>query len=167
MGPSCLTATAAIVDTAHVAAQEAATLRSTMVRRVEWRILRVLDEVAAARAASHAGDMDEALRSPPFAAAGLEGLQLRFYPIGYRARSDESCGFFLVCPAGLHVKCRAFVGDATKTFEHTYEEQEPFGRGSFCRLADKVKEDGSVLCGVEFLEVRKTLDTEVRGGPFG
>jgi len=165
-----IVASTRVVDVAQAAAREISTLRATMVRRVEWRISRVTERLAAAReAATTIGD-DEALEplcSPPFAAAGFEGLQLQLYPLGYRPRGDESCGFFLVCPRGLFVKCRAFVGDSSRTFEHQYDAREPYGRGSFCRLSDKADGDDCVVCGVEFLEVRQEQTAQVRGGPFG
>mmetsp|Transcript_84401 Transcript_84401/g.243635 ORF Transcript_84401/g.243635 Transcript_84401/m.243635 type:complete len:680 (-) Transcript_84401:216-2255(-) len=171
-GASEITSSLRITDAAQAAAKEAAALRATMVRRVEWRIAHVSERLAAAReaAALRSGDDEEALEplcSPPFAAAGYEGLQLQLYPVGYRPRGDESCGFFLVCPRGMFVKCRAFVGDAVRNFEHQYDAREPYGRGSFCRLADKVDGDDSVVCGIEFLEVRQEQTAQVRGGPFG
>jgi len=109
----------------------------------------------------------EPLCSPPFAAAGFEGLQLQLYPLGYRPRGEESCGFFLVCPKGLYVKCRAYIGDQVRNFEHQYDVREPYGRGSFCRLADKADADDCVVCGIEILEVRQEQTTQVKGGPFG
>mmetsp|Transcript_53493 Transcript_53493/g.148284 ORF Transcript_53493/g.148284 Transcript_53493/m.148284 type:complete len:763 (-) Transcript_53493:107-2395(-) len=166
--PSTLSATLLVADAARAAKGEAALLRSALARRVEWRIARASERLAAARTAAAGGDgTSEPLCSPAFAAAGLEGLQLQLYPLGYRTRSDETCGFFLVCPRGVYVKCRAFVGDASRTFDYQYESREPYGRGSFCRLADKIGDDDSITCGVEFLEVRQEQSSEVRGGPFG
>lgn len=152
-------------DPQHAAQREVAALRSSMVRRVEWRMTRVLDRVKRARAAVSI-DGDEAFEpvlSPTFAAAGVENLQLQMYPVGYRTRSDESCGFFLVCPRGVYLKVKAFVGNTSRVFEHTYTTREPFGRGSFCRLEDKVDEDGCVICGIEILEVRQDFVTQAKG----
>lgn len=164
--PAGLRGSAAVVDTAQAAAREAQTLRSSMIRRVEWRISQVAQHIAAAKAA-RSDEVLEPLISPPFSAGGLDGLQLRFYPTGYRAQTDGSCGLFLLCPPGIHIKCKAFVGDVVKVFENTFEEREPYGRGSFCRLADKLAEDGSLVCGIELLEVRNVLTAEIKGGPFG
>jgi len=107
------------------------------------------------------------LCSPPFSAAGFDNLQLQLYPLGYRPRGEETCGFFLVCPKGLYIKCRAFIGDQVRNFEHQYDIREPYGRGSFCRLGDKADADDCVVVGIEFLEVREEKTTQVRGGPFG
>merc|ERR1719218_400583 len=65
------------------------------------------------------------------------------------------------------MKCRAIVGDQVKTFEHQYTEREPFGRANFCRLIDKAGNDDCVVCGIEILDVRQELTTQVKGGPFG
>lgn len=169
-GQPALVASVQMTDAAQAAAKEAALIRSTMVRRVEWRVSRITERLAAAREAGSSMGDDEALEpllSPPFAAAGFEGLQLQLYPLGYRPRGDEACGFFLTCPKGMYVKCKAFVGDNVRNFEHQYDTREPYGRGSFCRLIDKVDADDCVVCGVEFLEVRQEQTTQVRGGPFG
>lgn len=168
--PPSISATMRLADAEKVAAREVALFRSSMVRRVEWRVSRISERLAAARSAANSKGDDEALEpivSPPFAAAGLEGLQLQLYPLGYRPRGEESCGFFLTCPRGVYVKCKAFVGDAIRNFEHQYDDREPYGRGSFCRLSDKVESDDSVLCGIEFVEVRLEQTLQVRHGPFG
>lgn len=158
-------------DAAQAAAREATSFRSSMVRRIEWRITRVSERVAAARAASNSIGNDEALEpivSPPFAAGGFEGMQLHLYPLGYRPKGEDMmCGFFLLCPKGMYVKCRAFVGDAVRNWDHVFAEREPYGRGSFCRLVDKADGDDSVVCGVELLEVRMEHTSQVRHGPFG
>jgi len=169
--PPQMTASLDIENAAEVAKKETAMLRASMVRRVEWRVGRVSQRIAEAKDASLTVGDDEALKpllSPPFAAAGYENLQLQLYPLGYRARNDEAtCGFFLVCPKGLYVKCKAFVGDQVRVIEHHYDTREPFGRGNFCRLAEKIDADDSVLCGIEILEIRQETTAQVRGGPFG
>lgn len=163
--PSCLKPSSAVCDSAHAVALEAAALRSMMVRRVEWKILQVPDYIGAA--AKGEEDGLEPLVSPLFSVAGMDNVQLRFYPKGYRSVTEGACGIFLVCPGGYRIKCRAFVGNHAKLIEHTYEEREPYGRGAFCRLIDKLNEDGSLTCGVEFEEVRTTASSACRGSPFG
>lgn len=168
--PPGFAASVRIADAAQVAAREVTALRSSMVRRIEWRVARVSERVAAAKHAASSMIDDEAMEpivSPAFAAGGIEGLQLQLYPIGYRSRGEESCGFFLTCPRGTYVKCKAFVGDAVRTFEHQYDVKEPFGRGSFCRLLDKAEGDDCIVCGIELLEIRQEATLQVRGGPFG
>lgn len=174
-----LTSTFQMTDAARVATREADKVRSSMVRKIEWRIVHVSERISAARAAASSGHAElealEPLLSPPFSAGGLEGLQLQLYPLGYLRRDDvtpsshyeEKCGFFLVCPRGVYMKCRAFVGDQVKVFEHQYTEREPFGRAQFCRLIDKAGIDDAVVCGIEILDVRQELTTQVKGGPYG
>jgi len=168
--PPCLTASVKFADAVQAAAREATAVRSLMVKRIEWRVSRISERVAAARAAANELGAEEAwepIVSPPFAAGGFEGLQLHLYPLGYRAKGEETCGFFLLCPKGMYVKCKAFVGDAVRNWDHHYADREPYGRGNFCRLQDKVDADDSVLCGVELQEIRMEHTTQVRGGPFG
>lgn len=172
--PSSIAATVQITDAVHIAAREAEAMRSRFVRRIEWRVARISERLAAARSALDSVGDDEALEplcSPPFAAAGLEGLQLQLYPLGYRTRGSdnpgERCGFFLTCPRGVYVKCRIFVGEQSRVLEHTYEERGPYGRGNLCSLAGQVGNDDCVVCGVEFLDVRQELTTQIRGSPFG
>eukprot|EP00928_Gymnodinium_smaydae_P033996 TRINITY_DN24198_c0_g1_i2.p1 TRINITY_DN24198_c0_g1~~TRINITY_DN24198_c0_g1_i2.p1 ORF type:complete len:759 (-),score=188.83 TRINITY_DN24198_c0_g1_i2:16-2292(-) len=124
--PPGIAGVARVTDEGHAAAREAASIRAGMVRRVEWRLTRVSERLEVARRAFSAGSPidDEALEpwvTPPFAAAGLEGLRLHIYPLGYRPRGDEMCGFFLSCPKGVFVRCRLFVGDAFRVFEHSYD----------------------------------------------
>jgi hypothetical protein len=177
--PEELIATLQMTDAARVATREADKVKSMMVKRIEWRVVRVSERIAAARAAVAAGKAEEEalepLLSPLFSAGGLEGMQLQLFPLGYLRRDDqmpssnyeEKCGFFLVCPRGVYLKCRAFVGDQVKIFEHQYTDREPFGRANFCRLIDKAGNDDCVVCGIEILDVRQELTTQVKGGPFG
>jgi hypothetical protein len=178
-GPSELVSTFQMTDAARVAAREAEKVRSSMVKRIEWRIVHVSERIAAARSAVAAGHAElealEPLLSPPFSAGGVEGLQLQLYPFGFLRRDDvmpssnyeEKCSFYLVCPRGVYMKCRAFVGDQVKIFENHYTEREPLGRANFCRLIDKAGNDDSVICGIEILDVRQELTTQVKGGPGG
>eukprot|EP00933_Yihiella_yeosuensis_P006337 TRINITY_DN111028_c0_g1_i1.p1 TRINITY_DN111028_c0_g1~~TRINITY_DN111028_c0_g1_i1.p1 ORF type:complete len:761 (-),score=175.29 TRINITY_DN111028_c0_g1_i1:159-2420(-) len=171
--PATLSGSARYNDALQAAAKEAQAFRSMMVRRIEWRIARISERVHAAREAARSIGNEEALEpicSPPFAAGGFEGLQLHLYPLGYRPSKmsgEEQCGFFLLCPKGMYVKCRAFIGDSVRNFEHHYDEREPYGRGSFCRLLDKVLEDDSIVVGIELQEIRMEHTLQVRPGPFG
>eukprot|EP00913_Durusdinium_trenchii_P015857 g14902.t1 len=168
--PLSLNVQAKSVDAMEVACKEA-----TAVKRIEWRVGRISEHVNAVRAAANSMGEEEGWQpivSPPFAAGGFENLQLHLYPLGYRVKGEDgkpadSCGFFLVCPKGMYVKCKAFVGDMVRVWDHYYEEREPYGRGNFCRLLDKVENDDSILCGIELQEIRLEQQTQVRGGPFG
>merc|ERR1712054_598561 len=99
-------------DAVRVAAREAEAVRSSMVKKVEWRVGHISERIAAARAAaSDRGEALEPVMSPMFSAGGLEDLQLHLYPLGYLRRDErmptstfeEKCSFFLVCPKGTYV----------------------------------------------------------------
>jgi len=171
--PEGLKASTQIVDAAMVASREVAALRSQSVRKIEWRVARVSERFNHAKKAAEAKVTDEEalepICSPPFAAAGVEGMQLQLYPAGRKvgSRGDGQCGFFLVCPRGVFVKCRAFVGDQVRVFEHQFDSREPYGKSSFCRLEERIDADDSVICGIEILELRLENTMQVRGGAFG
>jgi len=150
-----------IVDPTKLVSQETAAIRSRLVRRVEWHLLNVSEKKASVE------DSLDPICSPTFSAGGIDGLEMYLYPCGYRATSDTHCGFFLVCPKGVQVKFRAFVGDAVRTIEHKYENRGPFGRGGFCRLMDKVDENDSLVCGIELLEIQQELSVKVKATANG
>ena len=65
------------------------------------------------------------------------------------------------------MKFRAFVGDTVRMLEHKYESRGPFGRGSFCRLMDKVDENDSLVCGIELLEIQQELSAKIKANAHG
>jgi hypothetical protein len=158
-------------NTSQVVSREVAVLKNGMVRRVEWRVGRIQERIGRARKALENSSPDEepleSICSPPFTAGGVEGLQLQMYPMGYGGNSHGKCGFFLVAPRGVYIKCRAFIGDCVKNYEHHFDSREPYGRGSFCTLEDKAGSDDTVVCGIEILEVRQDLTRDIKAGPFG
>eukprot|EP00929_Paragymnodinium_shiwhaense_P085902 TRINITY_DN46377_c0_g1_i1.p1 TRINITY_DN46377_c0_g1~~TRINITY_DN46377_c0_g1_i1.p1 ORF type:complete len:985 (-),score=289.14 TRINITY_DN46377_c0_g1_i1:130-3084(-) len=167
-----------IADAEAAAQSASAQLASRLVRKIEWKVQRVSQHIqATSQEVESAADPDNAdapepLLSPGVLAAGLaEEMQLMLYPVGsdpYGSLSSRppaarrasgaarrlGCGFFLVCPAGTYVKCRAFVGKSERVFEHRYEARGPYGFDGWCTLADEVTEDDSVMCGVELLAVQ-------------
>jgi len=66
-------------------------MKSCMVRRIEWR----LDQASGLKTIFPKG---ECLYSTSFSAAGMEGLQLLFYPMGCASAPQGYCSFFLKCP---------------------------------------------------------------------
>lgn len=102
-------------------------MRSRMVRRVEWR----LENASKLRKCFPA---NESMCSASFNAAGVEGLQLIFYPNGYNGATDGFCSLYLFGPAGVTLKCNLFVGDQKRDANHTYDVAGAFGRTNFCRL---------------------------------
>mmetsp|Transcript_25357 Transcript_25357/g.45933 ORF Transcript_25357/g.45933 Transcript_25357/m.45933 type:complete len:783 (-) Transcript_25357:254-2602(-) len=102
-------------------------MRSRMVRRVEWR----LENAGKLRKCFPA---NESMCSASFNAAGVEGLQLIFYPNGYNGATDGFCSLYLYGPAGATLKCNLYVGDQKRDANHTYDVAGAFGRTNFCRF---------------------------------
>jgi len=69
-------------------------MKSRMVRRVEWRV----EQASILRQCFPPG---ESIRSQEFDAAGIEGMQLIFYPSGYTGAAEGYCSLFLFAPAGV------------------------------------------------------------------
>merc|ERR1719161_741165 len=132
-----------------------------MVRRVEWQIAEINERIL--RSAEEDPDEDPLIMSPQFSAAGIENMQIYLYPKGYRTKHEGVCGLFLLCPQGVYVKCRAYVGDVEKVFEHHFEETPPvpYGRGSFCQIARQVDQQSDTLTvGIELLEIQQETHTK-------
>ncbi|CAJ1371252.1 unnamed protein product [Effrenium voratum] len=102
-------------------------MRSRMVRRVEWR----LEQAGMLRKCFPPG---ESMCSASFNAAGIEGMQLIFYPCGYNGATDGFCSLYLYAPAGATLRCNLFVGDQKRDANHTFEVAGAFGRTNFCRF---------------------------------
>jgi len=131
--------------------QHADTIRSRMVRRVDWR----LEQASLLRQHFPLG---EALSSAPFSAAGAEGMQFVFYPSGYSNASDGSCSFFLYAPAGTTVRCSLIIGSRSWDLNHTFEDSSCSGRTNFCRFEDAVDlNTDTVLLGIQFTEAHQEL----------
>eukprot|EP00927_Polykrikos_kofoidii_P042976 TRINITY_DN37031_c0_g1_i1.p1 TRINITY_DN37031_c0_g1~~TRINITY_DN37031_c0_g1_i1.p1 ORF type:complete len:863 (+),score=130.70 TRINITY_DN37031_c0_g1_i1:313-2589(+) len=109
--------------------QEIARMQARMVRRIEWQLEQATSLPQYFRAR-------EPICSPIFAAAGIEGMQLMFYPSGYAGATDGFCSFFLYCPAGVTVKCILQVGNQVRDAQNTFEDAGAYGRTNFCRYVD-------------------------------
>mmetsp|Transcript_19743 Transcript_19743/g.46021 ORF Transcript_19743/g.46021 Transcript_19743/m.46021 type:complete len:760 (-) Transcript_19743:152-2431(-) len=120
-------------------------MRSRMVRRVEWR----LEQASLLRRCFPPG---ESLCSAAFNAAGIEGMQLIFYPCGYNGATDGFCSLYLYAPAGATLRCNLFVGDQKRDANHSFEVAGAFGRTNFCRFeagVDQVADTISVALEVD------------------
>mmetsp|Transcript_101996 Transcript_101996/g.263640 ORF Transcript_101996/g.263640 Transcript_101996/m.263640 type:complete len:351 (-) Transcript_101996:145-1197(-) len=124
------------------------------VRRVEWTI----SGFAEKRTKLAKG---ESIWSPKFKAAGMDGMQLEFFPNGReRTTYDGFCSLFLWCPNGTKIKYQLWVG----TFLRAPDEDEytgliGHGHSNFCPVDPEVDRSAdSVRVGVDLLEVRRTDD---------
>ena len=107
-----------------------AKLGSKMVKKIEWTI----DDV---RSKAMNYDRGEPLRSPLFAACGVDNLQFWFYPAGYTTSSEGFFGLFLAAPVGTEVRCTITAGQS-RMLHHRFEgeQAEPFGRANFSKLTN-------------------------------
>jgi len=126
-------------------------MQSRMVRRIEWNVEQasLLPTLFAAR---------EAICSPVFAAAGVEGMQLLLYPSGYAGATPGFCSMFLYAPAGVSVKCQLSVGNQTRDAINTYKEAGAYGRANFCMFEDCYdKTYDKVTCVFEITHISQAL----------
>jgi len=113
-------------------------MKSRMVRRVEWRV----EQAAVLR---HSFPHGEPVRSREFDAAGIEGLQLIFYPSGYTGATKGFCSLFLLAPAGATLKFWLHVGKERREATHSFDESGAYGRTNFCRLDSCIDEAQDVV----------------------
>lgn len=108
-------------------------MQSRMVRKIEWRV----ENASLLRRCFPAG---EAICSMAFSAAGVDGMQLIFYPSGYAGATEGFCSLFLFAPAGATLSCWLSAGTQRRDASHTFEEPGAFGRTNFCRFESCISE---------------------------
>eukprot|EP00930_Biecheleria_cincta_P050085 TRINITY_DN35265_c0_g1_i1.p1 TRINITY_DN35265_c0_g1~~TRINITY_DN35265_c0_g1_i1.p1 ORF type:complete len:802 (-),score=175.18 TRINITY_DN35265_c0_g1_i1:112-2517(-) len=121
--------------------KEVERMQNKFVRRVEWKI-------------GEANQLDRIfphgtpICSPLFNAAGVEGMQFIFYPMGYLDSTEGFCSIFLYCPAGTTFKCSIVAGSQKRDISNQWKEAGAFGRVNFCRLDNVVDADtnSALLC---------------------
>mmetsp|Transcript_108179 Transcript_108179/g.187868 ORF Transcript_108179/g.187868 Transcript_108179/m.187868 type:complete len:348 (+) Transcript_108179:32-1075(+) len=119
-------------------------------RRVEWTI----DSFGAKDAEMNKGD---SMWSPKFKAAGMDGLQLEFFPKGREKTTFEGfCSLFLWCPSGTRLKYQLWVGSFLRApDEDEYSGRIGHGHSNFCPIAPEVDTVGDrITVGVNFIEVK-------------
>eukprot|EP00927_Polykrikos_kofoidii_P034040 TRINITY_DN28873_c0_g1_i2.p1 TRINITY_DN28873_c0_g1~~TRINITY_DN28873_c0_g1_i2.p1 ORF type:complete len:749 (+),score=163.48 TRINITY_DN28873_c0_g1_i2:75-2321(+) len=95
----------------------------------------------------------QAICSTQFNAAGIEGLQLLFYPSGYSNVTEGFCSLYVYGPAGCTVRCQLCLGAQKREAYHSFEEPGAFGRTNFCRFESIIDEsDDTVLVAIEIEE---------------
>lgn len=118
-------------------------------RRVEWTISDFSTKGAELAKGS-------SLWSPKFRAAGMDQMQLEFFPKGRETTTfDGFCSLFLWCPSGTKIKYQLWVGSFLRApDEDTYNGRIGHGHSNFCPIAPEVdKQNDCVVVGVNFLEV--------------
>lgn len=132
-------------------------VKSCMVRRVEWRIEQ-------ASRLQHYFPRGQPIMSKEFDAAGVEGLQMVFYPGGYEGASEGFCSLYLQGKAGASLRCKLQVGSERKELVHTYDKDGSCGRTNFCHFAHCVEADDSVLISLEIEQAHQDLVARNRHG---
>jgi hypothetical protein len=100
-------------------------MESRMVRKIQWMV-------------QNAGKLRQFFRwgevmcSPVFHAAGVESLQIAFYPSGYGQVTDGFCSLFLYAPAGCTLKCYLSIASQVREINHTWDHAGAYGRTNFC-----------------------------------
>lgn len=126
-------------------------MRSRMVRKIEWRI----EQGSALRRCFPEG---ECLCSTTFEAAGVEGLQLVFYPSGFTGAREGYCSYFLFCPAGSVLRCWLSIGKQRREGRLAFEQPGFYGRTNFCRYDSCVEaSDDSLLLVLEIDEAQQNV----------
>lgn len=126
-------------------------MKSRMVRNVEWRV----EQASMLRRCFPSG---ECICSATFAAAGIDGFQLVFYPSGYNGATEGCCSFFLYSPAGVYLKCCLSAGAQKREAHHYFEAAGAYGRTNFCRFEQVVDEDtDSILLSLEIEEAHQDV----------
>lgn len=128
-----------------------------MIRKIDW----LLPHASKLRQYFPWG---EAVCSPRFNAAGIEGLQFALYPNGYGSNITEGfCSLFLYGPAGATLHCFLTLGPEaaqTREIQHVFEEAGTYGRTNFCffeKVIDLV--DDSVLVTLEIEDAQQDMIT--------
>jgi len=123
-------------------------------RRVEWTI----DSFAQKYQDIAKGS---SIWSPKFRAAGMDGLQLEFFPKGREKTTYEGfCSLFLWCPSGTKIKYQLWVGNFLRApDEDDYVGRIGHGHSNFCPLVPQCDmQKDSVTVGVDFLEVKSYME---------
>lgn len=133
-------------------------MRSRMVRQVEWR----LEKASQLRKCFPEG---EPVCSATFEAAGLEGLQLVFYPSGCKGAREGFCSYFLQIPSGCSLKCWLAAGKQRREAcsKLSFERPGYFGRTNFCRFDFCIDtSDDSILLALDIEEAEQTVTESLR-----
>jgi hypothetical protein len=127
-------------------------IRSGMVRRIEWKIER-------ASQMRRCFPENECICSTTFEAAGVQDLQLVFYPSGFTGVREGFCSFFLHCPAGSQLKCWLSVGKQRREARVSFDKTGYFGRTNFCRFDGCIDgTDDTILLVLEIEEAQQNIE---------
>lgn len=131
-------------------------LQNRTVRRVEWRL----------EGCTHLLEVmkpGEAIESPLFSAAGVDKMQINFYPRGCEvgdktSQHGQPCAIYVSGPYRTTLRGVLSVGSNSRQFEQRYQRRgDVGGRGKFCSLESQVDLHDSVTLALEIIEVETDL----------
>lgn len=134
-------------------------MRSQLVRRIEWRI-------------SHADLLQKTFQpgqpicSPMFVAAGIENMQLVFYPNGYADATANYCSIFLFAPAGATLQALLCAGKLKQKLNHSFEMASAFGRTNFARFDAVVEPDNTIIVALEIKQAFQDMKAVKHHSPL-
>mmetsp|Transcript_529 Transcript_529/g.1813 ORF Transcript_529/g.1813 Transcript_529/m.1813 type:complete len:756 (-) Transcript_529:141-2408(-) len=139
--------------------KEVERMQARMVRRTEW----LLEQ--ASSLPLHFPNR-QYICSPIFSAAGVDGMQLIFYPAGYMGASEGFCSLFIYCPAGVSLKATLAAGKQKREANYLCPDGGAFGRTNFCRYEGLFDEASDTLLIVfEIDECKQDITTVVGDSP--
>jgi len=135
-------------------------IQSRLVRRLEWKIGGNWD-------IWKSYGLEYCISSVPFAIAGLDGMQVKFYPNGFNEQKYVP-GFgalFFLAPPGAQIKGMLSLGPVKKTFSHDFEyEGDAYRRYNFIRHDDLRRAHKDLIFSIDITEAKQTLEKKTRSG---
>lgn len=134
-------------------------MKKRMTRRIEWRL-----EQASLMLANF--PRGAPMRSKEFDAAGIDGMQLHFYPAGYDTSMQGMCSLFLSAPQGCTLRCSLQIGAEKKDVNHTFDTTGLCGKLNYMRFEWCFdKEDDCVIISLDIHEAHVDLVAKVSHPP--
>lgn len=140
--------------------REIQVVKNRSVRRVEW----MLDGCIGLLQFSQVG---ESVDSAVFSAAGLEKIQLHFYPRGLNSDSQGNCSCFISCGRHTYIRCQLSVGKQSRAIEHHYERNgEVYGKSRFGTMDSQLAGGDTLLIAMDIHEAHHAhVDKGMLRGP--
>eukprot|EP00746_Dinoflagellata_sp_MGD_P076359 gnl/MRDRNA2_/MRDRNA2_30757_c0_seq1.p1 gnl/MRDRNA2_/MRDRNA2_30757_c0~~gnl/MRDRNA2_/MRDRNA2_30757_c0_seq1.p1 ORF type:complete len:669 (-),score=151.36 gnl/MRDRNA2_/MRDRNA2_30757_c0_seq1:85-2091(-) len=140
--------------------REIQVVKNRSVRRVEW----LLDGCIGLLQFSQVG---ESVDSAVFSAAGLEKIQLHFYPRGLNSDSQGNCSCFISCGRHTYLRCQLSVGKQSRAIEHHFERNgEVYGKSRFGTMDSQLAGGDTLLIAMDIHEAHAPLvDKGMLRGP--
>jgi hypothetical protein len=140
--------------------REIQVVKNRSVRRVEW----MLDGCISLLQFCQVG---ESVDSAVFAAAGLERIQLHFYPRGLNSDSQGNCSCFISCGRHTYLRCQLSVGKQSRAIEHHFERNgEVYGKSRFGTMDSQLAGGDTLLIAMDIHEAHSSsVDKGMLRGP--